>query len=105
MRTMLLRDDFLYLPGHGPPLPNPRPYVEELLNHRVKREQAILRALHNEPHTSQALVDRLYLKSHPWLKRAAERNVVAHLLKMQMEGLVIEHGDCWRAKEPASDPR
>src|SRR6185295_19486304 len=45
LRRMLLRDDFLYLPGHGPPLPNPRPYVEELLNHRVKREQAIVRAL------------------------------------------------------------
>jgi glyoxylase-like metal-dependent hydrolase (beta-lactamase superfamily II) len=52
LRLMLLRDDRLYLPGHGPPLPNPKPYVEELLNHRVKREQAILQALHNEPHTT-----------------------------------------------------
>ena len=105
LRRMLLRDDDLYLPGHGPPLPNPRPYVEELLNHRLKREQAILQALRIEPHTTWDLVERLYSKSHPWLKRAAERNVVAHLLKMQMEGLVVQHGDCWRAKEPASDPR
>ena len=105
LRLMLSRDDCLYLPGHGPPLPNPKPYVEELLNHRVKREQAILQALRIEPHTSQDLVDRLYSKSHPWLKRAAERNVVAHLLKMQMEGLVVQQGDCWQAKETASDPR
>ncbi len=105
LHRMLLRDDNLYLPGHGPPLPNPKPYVEELLNHRVKREQAILQALRIEPHTSQDLVERLYSKSHPWLKRAAERNVVAHLLKMQMEGFVLQQGDCWRAKEPASDPQ
>jgi glyoxylase-like metal-dependent hydrolase (beta-lactamase superfamily II) len=105
LRLMLLRDDYLYLPGHGPPLPNPKPYVEELLNHRVKREQAILLALRIEPHTTWDLVERLYSKSHPWLKRAAERNVVAHLLKMQMEGLVVQQGDCWQAKETAPDPR
>ena len=105
LRLMLLRDDHLYLPGHGPPLPNPKPYVEDLLNHRVKREQSILQALHNEPHTTWDLVERLYSKSHPWLKRAAERNVVAHLLKMQTEGLVVQQGDCWMVKEAASDPR
>jgi glyoxylase-like metal-dependent hydrolase (beta-lactamase superfamily II) len=104
LRLMLSRNDSLYLPGHGPPLPNPRPYVEELLNHRVKREQAILQALRIEPQTTWNLVDRLYSKSHPWLKRAAERNVVAHLLKLQMEGLVVQQGDCWLAKETASDP-
>jgi glyoxylase-like metal-dependent hydrolase (beta-lactamase superfamily II) len=105
LRLMLSRDDRLYLPGHGPPLPNPRPFVEELLNHRVKREQAILQSLRIEPHTTWDLVERLYSKSHPWLKRAAERNVVAHLLKMQMEGHVLKQGDCWRAKETASNPR
>jgi len=102
LRLMLSREDFLYLPGHGPPLPNPKPYVEELLKHRVKREEAIFQALRIEPQTTWNLVERLYSKSHPWLKRAAERNVFAHLLKMQMEGFVVQEGDCWRAKEIAS---
>jgi glyoxylase-like metal-dependent hydrolase (beta-lactamase superfamily II) len=102
LRLMLSRDDDLYLPGHGPPLPNPKPYVEELLNHRVEREQAILNALCVEPHTSWDLVERLYSKSHPWLKRAAERNVVAHLQKLQMEGYVLQEGDHWQAKATAS---
>jgi glyoxylase-like metal-dependent hydrolase (beta-lactamase superfamily II) len=102
LRLMLSRNDSLYLPGHGPPLPNPKPYVEELLNHRVQREEAILQALRIEPHTTWKLVERLYSKSHPWLKRAAERNVFAHLLKMQMEGLVVQEGDCWRAKQITS---
>jgi glyoxylase-like metal-dependent hydrolase (beta-lactamase superfamily II) len=107
LRLMLSRNDSLYLPGHGPPLPNPKSYVDELLNHRVQREQAILHALRIEPDTTWNLVERLYSKSHPWLKRAAERNVLAHLLKMQAEGRVVQEGDCWRAKEttPARSKR
>jgi glyoxylase-like metal-dependent hydrolase (beta-lactamase superfamily II) len=102
LRLMLSRDDRLYLPGHGPPLPNPRLYVTELLNHRLKREQAILQTLHKAPHTTWDLVDRLYSKSHPWLRWAAERNVVAHLLKMQAEGLVLNEGECWWSNEASS---
>jgi len=104
LRLMLSRDDQLYLPGHGPPLMNPRPYVKELLNHRLKREQAILQTLRKAPHTTWDLVDRLYSKSHPWLRRAAERNVVAHLLKMQAEGLVLNDGECWWSNEASSCP-
>jgi glyoxylase-like metal-dependent hydrolase (beta-lactamase superfamily II) len=99
LRLMLLRDDRLYLPGHGPPLPNPQPYVEELLNHRLRREEVIFRTLCVEPLTTWELVDRLYSKTHPWLRRAAERNVVAHLLKMQAERLVQQDGDCWRSRD------
>jgi glyoxylase-like metal-dependent hydrolase (beta-lactamase superfamily II) len=102
LRLMLARDDRLYLPGHGPPLPNPKPYVEDLLNHRVKREEDILRTLCTNPLTTWDLVDRLYSKTHPWLRRAAERNVVAHLLKLQAEGLVMNEGDCWWSNEAVS---
>lgn len=102
LRLMLARDDQLFLPGHGPPLPNPRPYVEDLLSHRVKREEAILRTLGTGPLTTWDLVDRLYSKTHPWLRRAAERNVVAHLLKLQAEGLVWPDGEYWRLKEMPS---
>jgi glyoxylase-like metal-dependent hydrolase (beta-lactamase superfamily II) len=102
LRLMLARDDQLYLPGYGPPLPKPKPYVKELLNHRLKREQAIFQTLRKAPHTTWNLVDRLYSKSHPWLRRAAERNVVAHLLKMQTEGLVMNEGECWWSNEASS---
>jgi len=97
LRLMLSRDDCLYLPGHGPPLPNPRHYVEDLLKHRLKREEAIAQLLCRGPLTTWGLVDRLYSKTHPWLRRAAERNVAAHLLKLQREGLVRYDGEHWRA--------
>jgi glyoxylase-like metal-dependent hydrolase (beta-lactamase superfamily II) len=98
LRLMLSRDDRLYLPGHGPPLPNPRPYVKELLARRLEREKAIFHALRNGPVTTWDLVDRLYLKSHPRLRRAAERNVLAHLRKLHTEGFVQQEGDCWLEK-------
>jgi glyoxylase-like metal-dependent hydrolase (beta-lactamase superfamily II) len=98
LRLMLARDDRLYLPGHGPPLPEPRAYVQALLDHRQKREDAILAALHDGPQGTWPLVDRLYSKTDPWLRRAAERNVTAHLLKLQAEGRVEEKGEAWATR-------
>ena len=95
LKRMLARDDQLYLPGHGPPLPGPKPYVQELLDRRVKREDEIAAALQAGPLGTWDLVDALYSKTDPWLRRAAERNVVAHLFKLQAEGRVAVEGDLW----------
>ena len=81
LRRLLERDDQLYLPGHGPPLPEPLRLVRHLLAHREMREAKILSALTTQPRTAEALTNQLYGKVNPALKRAAERNVVAHLLK------------------------
>lgn len=98
LRRMLARNDVLYLPGHGPPLPNPTSYVEGLLTHRLRREQTIFESLSAEPLAPSELVDRLYSKTHPRLWRAAERNVVAHLLKLEAEGRVQRDGERWRSR-------
>jgi glyoxylase-like metal-dependent hydrolase (beta-lactamase superfamily II) len=99
LRLMMARDDRLYLPGHGPPLPDPRPYVRELLDRRLKRENEIAAALAAGPLGTRDLVDRLYSKTDPWLQLAAERNVMAHLLKLKSERRVEERGDVWAALE------
>lgn len=89
--------DKIYLPGHGPALEDPHPYVQALLDHRIAREGAIDRALQNDgPRTSMGLVDGLYSKIDPILKMAAERNVLAHLMKLEREGRVARRGDEWR---------
>jgi glyoxylase-like metal-dependent hydrolase (beta-lactamase superfamily II) len=98
LRRILARDDRLLLPGHGPPLPEPKAHVRALLDHRVKREAAILLALEVGPQGTWDLVDRLYSKTDPWLRRAAERNVTAHLLKLQAEGRVKQKGESWLAR-------
>ena len=45
LRRLLERADDVFLPGHGPPLPEPRKLVREMLTHRMMREQAIQRKL------------------------------------------------------------
>ncbi len=97
LQILLNRTDRLYLPGHGPPLPEPHPYVAALLNHRLAREEAIAAALRDAPHSSEGLVEALYSKIDPILKMAAERNVLAHLMKLEREGRVTRRGDQWRA--------
>lgn len=95
LRLMISRDDELYLPGHGPPLPCPRPFVEDLLYRRVQREEEIFQALADGPATAWDLMDRLYSKTDHWLRRAAERNVIAHLAKLQEEARVVKYDDHW----------
>ncbi len=96
LRRMIDRNDFLYLPGHGPALPQPQPFVQSLLDHRLAREAAIAAALGETPRTTKSLVDALYSKVDPLLLMAAERNVVAHLLKLEGEGRAVRAGELWR---------
>jgi len=98
LERLLAREDTLYLPGHGPPLPAPHAYVGDLLKHRQARERAIAAALRNGPADSRALMHALYGKLNPTLQRAAERNVVAHLLKLESEGRAARDGEMWLAK-------
>ena len=95
LHRLLARDDRMYLPGHGPPLPDPRPFVQDLLAHRMAREDAILAALGPEPVTTRALTDILYSQVDERLRRAAERNVLAHLLKLRDENRAADGAGGW----------
>jgi len=95
LRLLLTRDDAVYLPGHGPPLPDPLPFVADLLAHRLAREAALVAALGAAPLSTRALTDLLYSQVDERLRRAAERNVVAHLLKLRNEGLASEGPKGW----------
>jgi glyoxylase-like metal-dependent hydrolase (beta-lactamase superfamily II) len=91
LELLLGRDEALYLGGHGPVLPEPRTLVRELLSHRKHRESTILAQLAEQDWAVAALSAKLYAKTDPFLKVAAQRNVLAHLLKLKAEGLVEEH--------------
>lgn len=93
---VLGRDDDVYLPGHGPPLREPRTLVREMLAHRQLREQAIARKLAEGPVDAHTIMDKLYSQLDPRLRRAAERNVLAHLLKLEADGKAVRDGALWR---------
>jgi glyoxylase-like metal-dependent hydrolase (beta-lactamase superfamily II) len=97
LRLLLARKDKQYLPGHGPAIDEPMSYVRALLFHRELREGAILGALRNDKNTTPVeLMHRLYSQIDPTLRRAAERNVIAHLIKLASEGKVVQDGEVWR---------
>jgi glyoxylase-like metal-dependent hydrolase (beta-lactamase superfamily II) len=97
LEILLKREDDVYLPGHGPPLRDPRDLVRAMLAHRVMREHAIAEKLRQGPASTYMLMDTLYSQVNPRLRRAAERNVLAHLLKMEVEGKVSRDGENWRS--------
>ena len=96
LKRVLDRNDNVFLPGHGPPLPEPRQLTRAMLFHRMERERAILARLGRAPADTAKLRDALYSQTHPRLQRAAERNVLAHLLKLEAEGKVLRAEETWR---------
>ena len=96
LRRLLSRTDRLLLPGHGPPMADPAPFIAALLEHRLAREAAILALIRGAGLTPAAIVAALYVPLDPRLVRAAEASVRAHLQKLQAEGLATERDGVWR---------
>ena len=97
LRRLLARDDRRLLPGHGPPMEDPRSYIQDMLTHRMAREAAILDQLQAGPRTVPELAGALYDKLNPRLQAAAQRNVAAHLEKLESEGRAVQSDDAWYA--------
>jgi glyoxylase-like metal-dependent hydrolase (beta-lactamase superfamily II) len=93
------RDDDLYLPGHGPPLPNPQPFVAALAAHRREREARVLEELRRARQASaEDLVPPVYGAAlDARLIPAAARSLTAHLIKLAAEGAVRREGAVWQA--------
>ncbi len=94
------RDDRLYLPGHGPPLPDPAPFVAALAAHRREREAKVLQALRNARRaTALELVRAAYgPELDPRLVPAAARSLLAHLIKLAAEGAALRDGENFEAR-------
>ncbi|HTZ72161.1 MAG TPA: MBL fold metallo-hydrolase, partial [Acetobacteraceae bacterium] len=97
LRRLLGRSDSIYLGGHGPALPEPQGLVRAMLVHRLGRESAVLATLSAEAREPAAIVDALYSGLDIRLKRAAERTVLAHLIKLAREGRAVSADGAWRA--------
>lgn len=94
------RDDRLYLPGHGPPLPDPAPFVAALATHRMDREAMVQRSLNKARRaTAMELVAPVYGPGlDPRLVPAAARSLLAHLVKLGAEGAALRDGEYWEPR-------
>ena len=96
LHRLIARDDTILLPGHGPAILDPAPFLQHLLRHRLHREAAIMAALAAGPRGSLEMVDAIYGPIDPRLRAPAQRNVLAHLDKLIGEARVVTEGDQFR---------
>ncbi len=100
MQRLLDRDDAVYYPAHGAPVPNPRRLVRGMMGHRKQREGQIIRFLErNGVSEIPAMVAEMYKGIDPRLHPAAGRSVLAHLIDLDGRGVaaVTEDGR-WRLR-------
>lgn len=75
-------------PGHGEEVSPALPRLHELRDHRRAREAQVLTALTEAPGTAAELAARIYTEIPSALLPAAARNVLAHLLDLEVRGAI-----------------
>ncbi len=100
LRRLTTYDCRLLLPAHGAPTSRPRLTLEEAVAHRLKREEQLVEALAPGPRTVAELYDAVYPGLPANLRRFAELQIVAGLIKLQREGRAGASGEApvqvWR---------
>ncbi len=76
----------LIAPGHGPLVTDPRAKLDEYIDHRLAREQALVTALAEGKRTTVELLDAAWPDAPAQLRGAAAVTLEAHLQKLSEEG-------------------
>ncbi len=92
LRVVAGRRDDVAIPTHGPPIPNPSAFVDELIAHRLERERQVLDAVRSGLSTIPEMVEVLYASVRTELHKPARRSVLAHLVKLVDDGTVVVDG-------------
>jgi glyoxylase-like metal-dependent hydrolase (beta-lactamase superfamily II) len=92
LRRVAARDDEVLWPTHGPPRRDAREYVTALVEHRLQREAAVLRAVRDGRSTIREIVELLYVETPRTLHKAARRSVWGHMLELVRRGEVEVEG-------------
>jgi len=92
LRKLLGYDIDLILPGHGPPLREPRRRLEELIQHRLEREEQVIVGLRQGKATIKELAAEIYPDLAGFLYELAKGQVYAHLIKLEREGKASSRG-------------
>jgi glyoxylase-like metal-dependent hydrolase (beta-lactamase superfamily II)/8-oxo-dGTP pyrophosphatase MutT (NUDIX family) len=88
-------------PGHGFLVAQPRAVIEALIRHRLAREARVLEAMRAlAPAPIDTLLPRVYADVPPALHPMARRSLLAHLLKLQGDGIATLNGESWGFVQP-----
>ncbi|MCX7280669.1 MAG: MBL fold metallo-hydrolase [Alphaproteobacteria bacterium] len=94
LEKLSTRDDAIFYPTHGSPIPQPNLWLQQLIAHRRQREVQILDALVGGA-AIPAIVEKLYPAIDTALRGAAALQTLAHLDWLKARGLVIESSGRW----------
>lgn len=89
LQKLLLREDQVYYPAHGPAVTKPQQLVRGMIGHRRQREAQILRLLGEAEFTIPGMVTQMYKGLDPRLNGAAGRSVLAHLIDLETRGKIM----------------
>jgi glyoxylase-like metal-dependent hydrolase (beta-lactamase superfamily II) len=90
LQRVLELDAELLCPGHGPYVLDPRPKIEEYIEHRLDRERKLVAALERGERSRARLLDEAWDDVPPELRPAAAAVMQAHLEKLKAEGRLPE---------------
>jgi glyoxylase-like metal-dependent hydrolase (beta-lactamase superfamily II) len=85
------------LPAHGPAIDDPETILRRYIEHRRQREAQVLDALERGLRTVEAIVAHIYIGLAAPLVPMACESVLAHLIKLEQDGLARRTGEEWRA--------
>jgi glyoxylase-like metal-dependent hydrolase (beta-lactamase superfamily II) len=89
LRKVRDRHDEVLWPTHGPPVRDPRPFVNAYLEHRLERERQVLACLGEGMEEIPTMVAVLYADVRPELHEPAGWALLGHLVKLVEEGRVV----------------
>jgi glyoxylase-like metal-dependent hydrolase (beta-lactamase superfamily II) len=96
-------------PGHGPVVLRAVAKLDEYLDHRAMREEQVLAALGDGWHVPEELVAEIYAAYPQEVHELAARSVLAHLMKLEVEGRAEKRTKAgvvrWSKLEPRSCER
>ena len=82
-------------PAHGPVIDDPAALVHHYLEHRRHREEQVLAALGPGPRSVNAIAAAIYTELSATLMPMARDSVLAHLVKLEHDGLARQDADQW----------
>ena len=94
-RLLALPDLSFLFPAHGPAISSARNKLEEYVEHRTMREARILDAVRSGAALPHEIVPLAYTDVSPVMYGLAERSTLAHLEKLEEEGLVTRRNGAY----------
>jgi glyoxylase-like metal-dependent hydrolase (beta-lactamase superfamily II) len=87
-------------PAHGPVIDDPAALLRRYIARRAVREGQVLSALRRGDVTPHAIAGRIYPGLGASLIQRAEETIAAHLVKLELDGVVRRDGNAWNIIEP-----